>query len=82
MNTITVLFFATLRDIAGSKQIQLDVDPDLNVSGLKAVLAGQYPAMEPALRSVLVSVNKEYTFDKEPVPAGAEVALFPPVSGG
>jgi molybdopterin synthase catalytic subunit len=30
----------------------------------------------------LVSVNKEYGFDEDIIPDGAEVALFPPVSGG
>jgi molybdopterin synthase catalytic subunit len=30
----------------------------------------------------LISINKEYAFDEEIVPPGAEVAVFPPVSGG
>jgi molybdopterin synthase catalytic subunit len=29
-----------------------------------------------------VAVNKEYSFDEDLIPRGAEVALFPPVSGG
>jgi molybdopterin converting factor small subunit len=31
---------------------------------------------------VLISVNQEYAFDEAIIPADAEVALFPPVSGG
>jgi len=30
----------------------------------------------------LVAINKEYAFDQEEIPQGAEIALFPPVSGG
>jgi molybdopterin synthase catalytic subunit len=30
----------------------------------------------------LVSVNREYAFDGDIIPSGAELALFPPVSGG
>lgn len=31
---------------------------------------------------LLVAINKEYAFDGEQIPANAEIALFPPVSGG
>ena len=34
------------------------------------------------MKNVLVSVNKEYSFDETAIPQDAEVALFPPVSGG
>jgi molybdopterin converting factor small subunit len=34
------------------------------------------------MESTLISVNKEVAFDDEVIPSGAEVALFPPVSGG
>ncbi|HEY4717695.1 MAG TPA: molybdenum cofactor biosynthesis protein MoaE, partial [Anaerolineales bacterium] len=32
--------------------------------------------------SMLVAVNQQYAFDRDVIPAGAEIALFPPVSGG
>jgi len=34
------------------------------------------------MKAVLISVNKEYTSDEATLPQNAEVALFPPVSGG
>jgi molybdopterin synthase catalytic subunit len=34
------------------------------------------------METTLISVNKEYGFDEDVIPEGAEVALFPPVSGG
>jgi molybdopterin converting factor small subunit len=34
------------------------------------------------MKTILVSVNKEYAFDEAAIPQDAEVALFPPVSGG
>jgi molybdopterin converting factor small subunit len=30
----------------------------------------------------LISINQEYVFDEVVIPPGAEIALFPPVSGG
>lgn len=79
---ITVLFFATLRDRAGVKQTSLELPEGATVTRLKAALAEQYPGLIEALPTVLVSVNREFAFDDDLLPAGAEVALFPPVSGG
>ncbi len=30
----------------------------------------------------LISVNQEFAFDDDIIPENAEIALFPPVSGG
>jgi len=47
------------------------------------MVADRFPQVVPALGgSVLVSVNREFAFDDQIIPEGAEVALFPPVSGG
>jgi molybdopterin converting factor small subunit len=34
------------------------------------------------MKSVLITINREYAFDEAVVPTDAEIALFPPVSGG
>jgi molybdopterin synthase catalytic subunit len=81
-NQIRVLFFANLREIVGSKEISIDVPGESTVADLKEVVAGLYPLLAPHLETTLISVNKEYGFDDEVIPEGAEVALFPPVSGG
>ena len=82
MNTITILFFATLKDLIGEKKIEFELEPGTDVAGLKTQLAARFPPVQPALKTVLVSVNKEFAFDQDEIPSGAEVALFPPVSGG
>jgi MoaE-MoaD fusion protein len=79
---ITVLFFATLKDRAGTARISLKLREDSRVSDLKQQLGQQYPAIESRLATALVSINQQFAFDEDPVPDGAEVALFPPVSGG
>lgn len=79
---ITVLFFATLKDRAGRDRLTLEVNDDLTVSELKTRLASEIPALAPALPTALVSLNHEFAFPNDPVTEGAEVALFPPVSGG
>ena len=82
MNKIKVLFFATLRQRAGTKEVELEVPDALEVRELLQRLAGEFPDLESSLGTVLVSINREYAFEDAPIPPNAEVALFPPVSGG
>ncbi len=82
MIQVTVLFFATLKDRAGTQTTSLELPQGATVRQLKSALEERYPALAVALPSALVSVNREFAFDDDPLPAGAEVALFPPVSGG
>ena len=82
MNRVKILFFATIRDRAGAKSLELDIPDDLTIQGLKDKLATDYPNLKESMHSVLIAVNREYAFDEAAVPANAEIALFPPVSGG
>ena len=82
MNKVRVLFFATLRDRAGTKSMDLEIPEGLTVQGLKDKLAVDHPNLSESMKSVLVTINREYAFDEALVPAGVEVAMFPPVSGG
>lgn len=82
MNKIKILFFATIRDKAGTKSINLDIPNEMTVQQFKQKLASEYPNLKDSLKSILVSINQEYSFDDAIIPMNAEVALFPPVSGG
>ena len=82
MNHVKLLFFATLRERAGMKSMELDVPTDLTVQGLKDQLSSQYPNLKESMKSVLITINREYAFDEAVIPPNAELAMFPPVSGG
>lgn len=82
MNTITLLFFATFRERAGTKKSQLQIPTGATVAELKIAVRDKFPEMPIDDGSILVSLNQEYAFDNEIVPENAEVAMFPPVSGG
>jgi molybdopterin converting factor subunit 1 len=82
MNRIKLLFFATLRDRAGTRSIELEVPNDLTVQGLKNQLSSEYPNLKESMSSVLITINREYAFDDAVIPPNAELAMFPPVSGG
>ena len=82
MNQVRVLFFATLRDLAGTKEIMVEVESGTDVKKLKAILASLIPSINGAIDNVLIAVNREFAFDEDVIPDGAEVGVFPPVSGG
>jgi molybdopterin synthase catalytic subunit len=82
MNRVKLLFFATLRDRAGVKSMELEVPTDLTVQGLKDKLSHEFPNLKESMSSVLITINREYAFDDAVIPPNAELAMFPPVSGG
>lgn len=82
MNRVKLLFFATLRDRAGTKTLELDIPADLTVQGLKDKISNEYPNLKESMSSVLITINREYAFDDAVIPQNAELAMFPPVSGG
>jgi len=82
MNRVKLLFFATLRDRAGTKSMELEIPSELTVQGLKEKLSVEYPRLKESMSSVLITINREYAFDEAVIPSGAELAMFPPVSGG
>jgi len=82
MNRIKLLFFATIRDRAGTKSMELDVPENMTVLGLKDKIAEEYPNLKDSMKSVLITIDREYAFDEAVIPPNAEMAMFPPVSGG
>ena len=82
MHKVKVLFFATLRDYVGSKTVELEIPLGTTVQGLTNLLVTTYPRMEKVKDSMMAAINREYAADEQVVPEGAEIAFFPPVSGG
>lgn len=82
MNGCTILFFANLKDKAGTRKTSLDLPDRVTVHALKNILVGKYPSLESVLSHALVAINREYALDEDVIPPAAEIALFPPVSGG
>ncbi len=80
--TITLRFFARARDLAGTDSGSMTLPEGATVATLRALLLERYPDLAPVSRQLLVAVNARYATDDSPIPPGAEVAVFPPVSGG
>jgi molybdopterin converting factor subunit 1 len=82
LNHIKVLFFATLRDKAGTKSLELDIAPGATVRDVRDAVIRQFPGIQEIIEHCLVSLNHEYSEDSAEIPVAAEIAFFPPVSGG
>lgn len=82
MNRITILLFATLRDYTGVEKLELEIPSQATVADLKGLLVKTYPKLSPAQNSMMAAVNHEYAAEEQVIPPGAEIAFFPPVSGG
>lgn len=79
---VKILFFAHLKEIAGVSHTQITLPSGSRVADLKVALLDRFPQIENRLATTLVSINQQFATDADPIPAGAEIALFPPVSGG
>ena len=82
MNRVKLLFFATIRERAGTKSLEMDVPNDLTIYELKEKISVEHPNLRESMKSVLITINREYAFDEAVIPLNAEIAMFPPVSGG
>lgn len=82
MNRVKLFFFATIRERMGVKSLDLDVPNDLTIQGLKDRLSAEFPKAKESMKSVLITINREYAFDEAIIPLNAEIGMFPPVSGG
>jgi molybdopterin converting factor subunit 1 len=80
--SIRILFFASLADIAGTREVSLESAGFTDVRSVFDTFARKFPLLEKYRSSVLFAVNAEFAKPETPVHEGDELAFFPPVSGG
>jgi molybdopterin synthase sulfur carrier subunit len=81
---LTILYFARLRDALGCASETLAVQP-ATVRDLIALLVARGGVWQVELggaRVFRVAINQEMAQLDDVIPTGAEVAIFPPVTGG
>ncbi len=80
--TLEVLLFARVRDLVGRDCTRVLIPANTQVAELRAALGRQHPELAGLLPHCVLVVNQAYASDSDRIPADAEVALLPPVSGG
>jgi len=79
----TLLFFASYKDQAKTQRATIYIPEKCTVNRLlNDVLKNKFPELIIHPASTLVSINQEFASLEDIIPEGAEVAIFPPVSGG
>ena len=82
MNYVKIFLFASLRDRVGARSVEIELPMEATVGDLKDKLIADHPALEYMRTSIMAAINREFAADDQQIPLHAEVALFPPVSGG
>ena len=78
---VSVRLFAGLRERAGAQHVEIELPDGAVVSDLLTAME-QTPVGKLHPGECVVAINREYAGAEEPVLAGDEIALVPPVSGG
>lgn len=82
MYYVKILLFATLRDYVGARSVDLELPAGMTIAGLEELLVARYPRLEKVRGSMMAAIDRVYAADEQVIPDGAEIAFFPPVSGG
>ena len=81
---VQVRYFASLREVLGASEV-VDVPAAITLGGLRDQLIASSPRHAEALargRALRGAVNQAVADEAVPLVDGAEVAFFPPVTGG
>ncbi|MGE5594612.1 MAG: molybdopterin converting factor subunit 1 [Hyphomicrobiales bacterium] len=79
---VTVLFFASVAEAAGTRRLEFPLHDGETVAAVRDRLVEQLPALKRFVPNLMYAVNEEYVRETDMVPGGATLALIPPVSGG
>lgn len=79
---VRVLYFAVLRDIAGTSSADVELPAGARAQDLWERLRSQHEALSGYRQPPMVAVNEEYVQAAHTLREGDEVAFIPPVAGG
>lgn len=79
---VRIRLFAVQRELAGTREIALELPDGADVDGAWEALVARFPVLAPGRASVRFARNGEYADPTTALADGDEVAMIPPVSGG
>jgi molybdopterin converting factor subunit 1 len=79
---IQIRLFARAKDLADADHVTVELPTGATAGDLRRQLAVDHPALAGLLERCALAVNDEFAGDDMTLPANAEVAVLPPVSGG
>jgi molybdopterin converting factor small subunit len=79
---VRVRLFAGARQAAGCETVEVDLPGGATIGELRRRMAGQFPQLSGLVGRAMFAIDTEYACDGDEIPADADVACIPPVSGG
>lgn len=75
-------FYSRLKEVVGSKALEVSVPENATVNDLFDQLLSSYPPLRDFEKSVLFGIGVDFVERSDPLKAGDVVAIMPPVQGG
>jgi len=79
---VSVKLFARARDLVGREAVEIELDDPATIDDLRRRLAAEYPPLASLVEQATFAIDAEYATGATQIPAEAEIACIPPVSGG
>jgi molybdopterin converting factor subunit 1 len=79
---VRVRLFAMQRELAGTRQVELELPVGSTIEDAWQALVERFPALAPGRPTVRFARNSDYAPAETRLTDGDEVAMIPPVSGG
>jgi molybdopterin synthase sulfur carrier subunit len=79
---VRVQFYAQLRDLAGVRDLDVDLREGATVRDLLEQIYARYPALRVHDKSILIGAGVEFVDRNYSLSPGEELAIMPPVQGG
>jgi MoaD family protein len=79
---IRAQFYAQLRDLAGTPEIDVDLVEGATVRDLLEQVYAQQPKLRPHDKSILIGAGVEFVDRTYKLSPGDEISIMPPVQGG
>lgn len=80
--SVRLLTFAGVRDVIGAAEVDVPLDAPCSAAELLDRVCLLYPGLAPYRKALRLAVNGSYVAWSDPIVAGDEVAVIPPVAGG
>jgi len=79
---VRVQFYSQLRDLAGARELIVDLAEGATVTELLGKVYEKVPALRSRDKSILVGAAVEFVDRNYKVQPGDEISIMPPVQGG
>ena len=79
---VRVQFYAQLRDLVGTRQLEIDVAEGSTVGDLLDKIYALHPSLRAHDKSILIGAGVEFADRDYELKAGEEISIMPPVQGG